>query len=44
MNILKHPDTFLRLKSEEVNFPLTFEDKGLIEIMKKTMYENEGIG
>ena len=44
MNILEHPDTFLRLKSEAVSLPLTPEDKGLIEAMKKTMYENNGVG
>jgi peptide deformylase len=44
MNILKHPDIFLRLKSDEIKLPLTPEDKGLINIMKKTMYENNGIG
>ena len=44
MNILKHPDVFLRLKSDEIKLPLTTEDKGLINIMKKTMYENDGIG
>ena len=44
MNILKHPDIFLRLESQEIKLPLTFEDKELIEVMKKTMYENDGIG
>ena len=44
MNILKQPDAFLRLSSAEVSIPLTPEDKELITLMKKTMYENNGIG
>ena len=38
MNILKHPDIFLRLKSDEIKLPLTPEDKGLINIMKNVFY------
>ena len=44
MNILKQPDAFLRLSSAEVSIPLSPEDKALITLMKKTMYENNGIG
>ena len=44
MNILKYPDTFLRLSSDKVKIPLSEEDKALLTLMKKTMYENNGIG
>ena len=44
MIILKQPDAFLRLSSAEVSIPLSPEDKELITLMKKTMYENNGIG
>ena len=44
MNILNQPDAFLRLSSAEVSIPLSPEDKELITLMKKTMYENNGIG
>ena len=44
MHIIQHPDTFLRLSSDEVKIPLSEEDNALLMMMKKTMYENNGIG
>jgi len=44
MKILQHPDVFLRQESKEVELPLSKEDKQLIEDMKITMYESNGIG
>jgi len=44
MEILKHPDAFLKQQSTEVKLPLTDADLKLIKEMKETMYANDGIG
>ena len=44
MEILKHPDVFLKQQSTEVKLPLTDADLKLIKEMKETMYANDGIG
>ena len=44
MKILKHPDTFLRQPTEEVEFPLSEENSIIIDNMIKLMYIANGIG
>ena len=44
MKVLKHPDTFLRQETYDVDFPLHVNNKKLIADMIQTMYENNGIG
>ena len=40
MKILKHPDTFLRQPTEEVEFPLSEENSIIIDNMIKLSNEN----
>ena len=44
MKILKHPDTFLRGPTEEVEFPLSEENSIILDNMIKLMYQANGIG
>ena len=44
MKILKHPDTFLRGFTEEIDFPLSEENKSIIKNMISLMYQANGIG
>ena len=44
MKLIKHPDTFLRQETYDVEFPLHVNNKRLIADMIQTMYENNGIG
>ena len=44
MEIVKHPDTFLRGPTEEVEFPLSDENKIIIKNMITLMYQAKGIG
>tara|TARA_R100000306_G_C4327690_1_gene118559 strand:- start:316 stop:765 length:450 start_codon:yes stop_codon:yes gene_type:complete len=42
--LLTYPDTFLKQESDAVKLPLTLPDQELISKMKKTMYQEGGIG
>ena len=44
MKILKHPDTFLRGPTENLDFPLSEENKIIIKNMINSMYQERGIG
>ena len=44
MNLVKHPDTFLRLPTEEVELPTSEENKIIIQNMITLMYLKNGIG
>ena len=44
MKLVKHPDTFLRQDTYDVEFPLHVNNKRLIADMIQTMYNNNGIG
>ena len=44
MKILTHPDTFLRGPTQEVEFPLSEENKIIIKNMINLMYQERGIG
>ncbi len=44
MKLIKHPDTFLREPTEEINFPLSDENKIIIKNMINLMYQSNGIG
>ena len=44
LKILKHPDTFLRGPTQEVEFPLSEENNIIIDNMIKLMYLSKGIG
>ena len=44
MKLVKHPDTFLRQDTYDVEFPLHVNNKRLIADMIQTMYDNNGIG
>ena len=44
MKLVKHPDTFLKQNTHEIEFPLDDDNKKLIADMIQTMYDNNGIG
>ena len=44
LKILKHPDTFLRQPTEEVELPLSEENNIILDNMIKIMYQANGIG
>ena len=44
MNLIKHPDTFLRGSNEKIEFPLSEENKIIIKNMINLMYQENGIG
>ena len=44
MNLIKHPDTFLRVSNEKIEFPLSEENKIIIKNMINLMYQENGIG
>jgi len=44
MQIVQHPDIFLREPTSEVKLPLSAEDQVIIDQMIDTMYRNNGIG
>ena len=44
IELVKHPDVFLRSKSNDVPFPLDEKTKRLIKWMQKAMYQHHGIG
>ena len=44
MKLIKHPDTFLRGPTEEVELPLSDENKIIIKNMISLMYQANGIG
>ena len=44
MKILIHPDTFLRGPTENLDFPLSEENKIIIKNMINLMYQERGIG
>ena len=44
IKILKHPDTFLRQPTEEIEFPLSEENNIILNNMIKIMYQANGIG
>jgi len=44
IKILKHPDTFLRQPTEEVELPLSEENNIILDNMIKIMYQANGIG
>ena len=44
MKLLKHPNTFLREPTQEVEFPLSEENNIIIDNMIKLMYLSKGIG
>ena len=44
MKIVEQPDIFLREPTSEVKFPLSSEDKVIIDQMIDTMYRNNGVG
>ena len=44
MQIVHHPDIFLREPTSEVKFPLSTEDQIILDQMVDTMYSNNGIG
>ena len=44
MQIVEQPDIFLREPTSEVKFPLSPEDKVIIDQMIDTMYRNNGVG
>ena len=43
LKILKHPDTFLRQPTEEVEIPLSEENSIILDNMIKIMYQANGI-
>ena len=44
IKILKHPDTFLRQPTQEVELPLSVEYNIILDNMIKIMYQANGIG
>ena len=44
MQIVQHPDIFLREPTSEVKLPLSAEDQVIIDQMIDTMYRNNGVG
>ena len=44
MKIVEQPDIFLREPTSEIKFPLSSEDKVIIDQMIDTMYRNNGVG
>ena len=44
MQIVQHPDIFLREPTSEVTLPLSPEDQIILDQMIDTMYRNNGIG
>ena len=44
IELVKHPDVFLRSVSNPVSFPLDDKTNRLIRFMTKAMYQNHGIG
>ena len=44
MELIKHPDTFLRGETLEIEFPLSEENKIIIKNMINLMYQERGIG
>ena len=44
IELVKHPDVFLRSVSNTVPFPLDDKTSRLIRFMTKAMYQNHGIG
>ena len=44
IKILKHPDTFLRQPTQEVELPLSKENNIILDNMIKIMYQANGIG
>ena len=44
MILIKHPDTFLRQPTEEVELPLSEENNIILDNMIKIMYQANGIG
>ena len=44
MELIKHPDTFLRGETLEIEFPLSEENKIIIKNMINLMYHAKGIG
>ena len=44
MKLVKHPDTFLRVSMEKIEFPLSEENKIIIKNMINLMYQENGIG
>ena len=44
IELVKHPDVFLRHISKDVPFPLDDKTQRLIKFMAKAMYQNLGIG
>jgi len=44
IELVKHPDVFLRSVSNDVPFPLDDKTSRLIRFMTKAMYQNHGIG
>ena len=44
MELIKHPDTFLRGETLEIEFPLSEENKIIIKNLINLMYKENGIG
>ena len=44
MELIKHPNVFLKQETHEVEFPLDNSNVDLIHNMKTIMYDNNGIG
>ena len=44
IELVKHPDVFLRSESKTVPFPLDDKTSRLIKFMTKAMYQNYGVG
>ena len=44
MELIKHPDTFLRGETLEIEFPLSEENKIIIKNLTNLMYQKNGIG
>ena len=44
IELVKHPDVFLRSVSNDVPFPLDDKTSRLIRFMTKSMYQHHGIG
>tara|TARA_R100001015_G_C4483397_1_gene63217 strand:- start:94 stop:546 length:453 start_codon:yes stop_codon:yes gene_type:complete len=44
MELIKHPDVFLKQETDKVEFPLSNSNVDLIHNMKTIMYNNNGIG
>ena len=44
IELVKYPDVNLRIKSENVTFPLDDKTERLIKYMTRAMYQHNGIG